>query len=209
MPVSLDATMSRLRERRGLHLLAANLRILLAFAFVPAGLKKVFGEPFTELANSGAFHDFLDAFHATGGFYRFVGVVQLVGAALLITQRASYIGALVLLPVISAILVFCWSTAVYPTASVVTLMFLGTVGLVVWDHPRWRAVPSTPRVDPKVWAWAGVIVVAMYLLVCVLAGEIYRPRRVAADHPAFYVFPLMVLVPIGAFIIDRRRRRRA
>src|SRR5689334_12862731 len=73
----IEAMVAWLRQRRWAHLAVVNLRILIGFAFLPAGLKKILGEPFTDPGNRGPFHEFLHAFHATGHFYTFVGVVQL------------------------------------------------------------------------------------------------------------------------------------
>ena len=93
------ATLSRVKRlvdslhaRRWSHLAVANLRILLGFAFVPAGLKKVLYQPFTDPQNTGAFHDFLYAFYATGAFYTFVGGIQLIIAVLLMTQTFATLG---------------------------------------------------------------------------------------------------------------------
>ena len=161
----------RARRVRWINVAVVNLRFLIGFAFVPAALKKVLDQPFTDPANHGRFHDFLHAFHATGGFYTFVGVMQLVAAVLLCTQRFATLGAFVALPILSAITVFCWSTGVYPTATVATLMWLGTVGLVIWDIDKWRgvvtregtatAVSAEPLpIDLKLWARCGWAVTA-------------------------------------------------
>lgn len=182
------------------------LRYLIGFAFLPAGLKKVLGQPFTDPANSGRFHDFLHAFHATGGFYRFVGVVQLVAAALLLTQRFALAGALLVLPVITAITVFCWSTGVVPTAVVATLMMMGTVALVMWDYERWRPAPAREPVSP--WTWAGVAILAVYLLATLLNGAIYRPRGVDLGEPSFWLLVAVPLIPLATLIMVRRRARR-
>src|SRR5688500_3998399 len=115
---SLERLHRRARAARWSNLAVVNLRFLIGFAFVPAGLKKVLGQPFTDPHNTGAFHDFLHAFHATGFFYRFVGALQLTVALLLFTQRFARWGAYLALPIITAIMVFCWSTRVYPTATV-------------------------------------------------------------------------------------------
>ena len=136
----LDDVLLRARRKRWAQLAVTNLRIFVGFAFVPSGLKKVLAEPFTDPNLHGPFHDFLHAFHATGWFYQFVGAMQLVTATLLITQRFATVGALFATPILTTILVFCWSTKVYPTATVVTLMWLGTLALVVWDWPKWRAI---------------------------------------------------------------------
>lgn len=202
------------RGARWANLCVIVLRFLIGFAFLPAGLKKVLGEPFTDPRNSGPFHDFLHAFLATGAFYRFVGVVQLVIAMLLLTQRFAAAGAVLALPVVAAILVFCWSTLVIPTATatVVTLMFAGVVALVVWDLDRWTrwtgggaARPASP--PGRAWQLCGVAILVVYLGACLATGEVYRPRGVRPDDVRFYIFPVIALLPAVAYLADRRARR--
>ncbi len=218
----LGKLVTRARQSRGLHVAIVNLRFLIGFAFVPAALKKLLGQPFTDPANRGAFHDFLDAFHATGGFYGFVGALQLTAAVLLCTQRFATLGALVALPILTTIAAFCWSTGVYPTASMVTLMWLGTVGLLVWDVDKWRGVlarddrprdlhiaPIAAPIDLRLWAWCGTAILALYFGAALARGGVYRPRRIELDEPAFYVLPAVLLLPIVTFVIDQRRQRRA
>jgi uncharacterized membrane protein YphA (DoxX/SURF4 family) len=200
----LERIHARARRSRGLGLAVVNLRLLVGFAFVPAGLKKVLGQPFTDPGNSGRFHDFLHAFHATGGFYRFVGVMQLVVAVLLVTQRGARWGAWLALPIITAIMVFCWSTGVVPTAIVATLLFSGVGGLCAWD-----ARPGPHEVDERVWQVCGVAVLALYLAACGLTGEVYRPRGAEWHRPAYYTLVAMPFLPVIALVADRRRRRRS
>jgi len=195
--------------------MVALTRIFVGFALVPSGLKKVLGEPFTDPANTGPFHEFLHAFHATGFFYSFVGAMQLVTALLLMSQRHASFGALMLLPIVTTILVLCWSTAVYPTASVVTLMWLATVGLLLWDLDRFRGVlssrPAEPRpalTDATLWGRCGLAVLGLYLFTCLIEGGVYRPRGVELDNPSFYVFPLLLILPIATLLLDRRRSAR-
>jgi uncharacterized membrane protein YphA (DoxX/SURF4 family) len=211
----IEALVNRRREKRGWHLFVAILRIFLGFALLPSGLKKVIGEPFTDPTNVGPFHDFLHGFHATGAFYPFVGTMQVITALLLMSQRFAHLGALMMLPIITTILVFCWSTAVYPTASVVTLMWLGTMGLVFWDIARWRSIFVTtraplPRVeadehlDTRLWARCGLAIFVIYLVVTAINGEIYRPRGVELDKPGFYLFPALLVLVIVTWVLDRR-----
>ncbi len=216
------ALIERARQRRGLNLLVVNLRIFLAFGMLPAGLKKVIGEPFTDAANVGPFHDFLDGFYATGAFYGFVGAMQLVASALLFSQRFATLGALILLPILTSILVFCWSTWVPFTASVVTLMWLGNVALVLWDIRKWRAVFAgdseatavtvaalPPVIDLRLWGRCGLGILATYLAVCAITGGVYRPRGAELSNPEFWVFPVLLLFPIVTWVLDRRRYRAA
>lgn len=208
------------RARRWAHLAVVNLRLLLGFAFLPAGLKKVLGQPFTDPEKQGAFHDFLRAFHDTGGFYRFVGALQLVVAVLLLTQLRATLGALLALPIITAIVALCWSTLVVPTAIVATLMWCGTAALVLWDERAWRGAVSTPTsssraeapgappLDLRLWAICGGAILALYLLLTLAAGGVYRPRGIDLRSPAFYLVAAMPLLPIATWLIERRRRAR-
>ena len=206
---------ARCRTRRGLHLLVANVRILIGFGFLPAGLKKLLGERFTDAGNVGPFHDFLHAFWATGPLYRFVGIVQLTGALLLMSQRFAAAGAALLLPVLSVIAVFVWSTAGVPTIATVTLMLGGVIALLFWDHHRWRALfvegaapVAMPRaadlIDTRLWERAGLAVALLYFASCLVHGGVYRPRGADWSEPAFYVLPLVMVVPLVALLAGRR-----
>jgi hypothetical protein len=210
-----------LRSARWANVFVVNLRFLIGFAFVPAALKKVLGQPFTDATNTGPFHDFLHGFHATGGFYTFVGVMQLITAVLLCTQRFATVGALFALPILTAIGVFCWSTGVVFTSIIVTLMWAGTVGLLVWDHQKLRlvfarddreasarALPITSRIDMRLWEKCGAAIITLYLGSALVRGGVYRPRGMEWSEPAFYVMPAVMLLPIITFVIDQRRARR-
>jgi uncharacterized membrane protein YphA (DoxX/SURF4 family) len=210
----------RLRALAGAQRFVALLRIALGFALLPSGLKKVLGTPFTDPANHGPFHEFLHAFYATGFLYTFVGLSQLVTAFLLMTQRFASLGAVFLMPIITVILVLCWSTGVYPTATVVTAMFLGAVLLVVWDQAKWRGL-LTPdpqgdtaptcrlpasKIGTHHWERCGLGVYVFYLLSCAATGGVYRPRGLEWHQPAFYVLPLLMLLPVVTYFVDRRQR---
>ena len=213
------AVLDRLHARRSAQLAVANLRIVVGFAFVPAGLKKVLGQPFTDPGNAGVFHDFLDAFLATGGLYRFVGAMQLTVALLLMTQRFAALGAALALPIAAAITAFTWSTARAPTVIVTTLLTLALAGLLTWDLRRWvamlteRALPPPPPpmtpapIERRLWAWCGLAVIATYGGLCLALGEVYRPRKPQPDSPAYFVMPALPLLPLATGLIERRRRR--
>ena len=208
-----------LRQQYWANLCVVQLRLLLGFAFIPAGLKKILGQPFTDSANVGPFHEFLHAFRATGFFYQFVGALQLAAALLFLSQRFALAGAALALPLLTAILVFCWSTAVYPTAVVVSFMFLSTLALLVWELPRWGAVltsarqPETARTptgaplyDTSLWQTCGFVIVMLYSAACAMAGEIYRPRGAEWDNPAFCALVLVPLCPLVTLALQHKRR---
>jgi uncharacterized membrane protein YphA (DoxX/SURF4 family) len=217
-------TLHNLRRARWASVLAVVMRLLLGFAFLPAGLKKVLGQPFTDPANTGPFHEFLHAFYATGFFYRFVGGVQLMVALLLMTQTYGALGAALAVPLFVAITVLCWSTGALFTGVMTTLMLAGALALCVWDYEAWRGLLAparaqlddagagaraepAPPVDLALWRRCGFAVLALYLGSCVVSGGVYRPRGVELSNPAFYVFPLIALVPVATWLVERRRRR--
>lgn len=208
MLAMVEGWLVRLRGVRAANVGVAVLRLLIGFAFVPAGLKKVLGQPFTDPGNTGPFHDFLHAFHATGWFYRFVGVAQLAIAALLMTQRFAGLGAVLAAPVLVAITALCWSTGVVPTATVATLMLAGTAALVAWDAVAWRrpAGQAAPPIDDRIWGACGAAILALYGVACALGGGVYRPRGVALDEPGFYILPVIAALPVLAWRIEARRR---
>lgn len=206
---------------RGANVFIAVLRLLIGYAFVPSGLKKTLDQPFTDPANQGLFHDFLHAFHATGFFYQFVGVVQLTIALLLMTQTFATLGALMALPVFATITVFCWATATVFTSTMVTLMLCGAILLALWDFEKWRGIfhpgsghPPAPEpedplpIDLRLWGICGAGILVLYFGVCAYSGGIYRPKSVELDNPAFYIFPLIALFPVVTYVIEHRRRKR-
>lgn len=204
-------------------LCVVNLRLLIGFAFLPAGLKKILAQPFTDPEKLGVFHEFLHAFLATGPFYRFVGLIQLFAACLLMTQRFAFLGAVLMMPVLIAIAALCWGTGVgIPTLVTVTLMGLGTLGLLIWDLDKLRSIfvpeggslvvqisPATNLVDYRLWAQCGWAVLATYVVATIFNGGVYRPRTVELSNPAFYLLPLITLYPVISWWIDRSRYRKS
>lgn len=221
-PGTIASCIARTRDQRWAALCVVVLRLLIGFAFLPAGLKKVMGQPFTDPDKVGVFHAFLHAFLATGPFYRFVGLVQLIAACLLMTQRFAFLGALIMMPVLVAIAALCWATGVgTPTLITVTLMALGTLGLLIWDHDKWQSLlvpeggtlrleiaPSPHRVDYQLWSLCGWAVLATYVIATALNGGVYRPRTVELTNPAFYLLPLITVFPLVTWMIDRSRYKK-
>ena len=215
---SLERNVTALRRRRGAHLAIINLRILLAFAFLPAGIKKVLHQPFTDSTNHSRFHDFLHAFLATGWFYQFVGVLQLLVACSLFSQRFTLAGAALALPIITAIVAFTWSTAVPFTATVATLMLLGVAALLLWELPRWRplldgqaaapVLPATPTsvVNLTYWRICGLLIALTYVGLCIYSGGVYRPRPGAAHDAAFWIMSALPALPLVTWLVERNRR---
>ena len=185
--------------------------MLIGFAFIPAGLKKLLGQPFTAPANTGVFHDFLHAFHSTGLFYQFVGALQLTAAVVLITQRHATLGAVLIAPILIAIFVFSWSTGVVPTAIVVTLMSVGLLALLLWDIQQWKMLlglttPAPPVIPPvvtmRLWDRCGWLILFLYFGNTAITGQVYRPMGADWSNPSFIVLVLIAILPVATFALD-------
>ena len=207
----LEERITRAHEHRGIHVGIIVLRMLIGFAFIPAGLKKLLGQPFTDPANTGVFHEFLHAFHATGLFYQFVGALQLTAAVLLITQRYATLGVALTAPILAAIFVFCWSTGVVPTAIVVSLMSLGLLALALWDVQHWKpllgmttqAPPTIPRVvNIRLWSRCGWLILVLYFGAAAITGQVYRPKSAEWSNPSFIVLLIIAILPVVTFALD-------
>jgi len=216
----IEHIVERAHGSRGAHIFVIVLRILIGFAFIPAGLKKILGQPFTDPAKTGDFHQFLHAFHDTGLFYRFVGATQLLAATLLMTQYYASLGAVIITPIVVAIFVLCWSTMVVPTASVVSLMLMGVSLLLLWDIGRWKGLltsqrlegivppPSHIGIDLKLWSRCGWLILVLYFGHTAITGEVYRPKGVEWSNPSFILLQVIAILPLCTFALDFKRNAR-
>jgi hypothetical protein len=118
------------------------LRVMLALAFLPSGLVKIMGEPFTTLPVTDPVGYFFAGFFSVRGYYRFVGVTQWVAGGLLLIPSTATLGALLYLPIsvnIFAITVGI-GAAFAGTRLVTGAMVLANVYLLWWDWDRWKRI---------------------------------------------------------------------
>jgi hypothetical protein len=122
------------------------VRVLLVLAFVPSGLVKIMGEPFTTLPVSDPVGYFFAGFFSAPGYYRFVGVAQWAAAGLLLIPRTAMLGAALYLPII--VNIFAITLAIGPsiagTRVVTGAMVCANVYLLCWDWDRWKHIFATP-----------------------------------------------------------------
>lgn len=194
-----------------------NLRFFIAYGFIPSGIKKIFGTPFANPGQQGAFMEYLDALHATGFYYEMIGWAQVIAAILLITQRFATLGAVIFLPIIFNIMVLTMSTIGSLTPLIACLMFLGIVFLLFWDYYKWINIFSNdnklmpiPQVNnyPKAsrfWIVIGVLI----LVLPVLTISLFKlfPEMLEKDNVKGIIIVLSsVLVPIIANLILLTRK---
>jgi uncharacterized membrane protein YphA (DoxX/SURF4 family)/very-short-patch-repair endonuclease len=137
-----DRLCERVRRVRALGWFAWAVRVLLAVAFVPSGLTKVLGTPFTRLdpQTSDVGRLFAALQQDFGGLYSFVGACQLAAAVLLLIPRTTLVGALVHLPITAGIVVITTTVGFRGTWLIAWLMLLGLAYLICWDWHRVKAL---------------------------------------------------------------------
>lgn len=118
-------------------------RYALAASFFPAGLVKIFGKRFAEGIPSGnALGQYFDALLDTGFYYTFIGWIQIITSVLLLVRKTSLLGALMYFPIILNILVLTYATR-FSGTRIVTMLFLGSVFLLLWDYQKLKTLFST------------------------------------------------------------------
>lgn len=141
-------------------------RLALAAGFLPSGWVKITGERFTALSSQHPMGAYLDAFYATGYYYTFVGVLQILAALLLLIPRTALLGAMVYFPIILNICVLSFAVRFDGSLFTAPLMVLACLYLFFWDAHKLKPLftagdknrfPKVSRKFPFVFA-AGVLI---------------------------------------------------
>lgn len=146
-PISFTDKMTRLEEiyyearaDEWFRRFAVFCRCALAASFLPAGYVKIVGERFAEgLPSNNPLGHYFDALQATGYYYTFIGIAQVIIAILLLIPRTSLLGALMYFPIILNICVLTYATR-FEGTRLVTMMVLASLFLLVWDYDRLKHI---------------------------------------------------------------------
>ena len=192
-----------------LRLLTLITRVLLALAFVPSGLVKILGQPFTLLPVTDPVGYFFAGFFSATGFYRFVGVSQWVAAACLLMPRTATLGAFLYVPIVLNIFVI--TVAIGPafafTRVITGGMLLGSVWLLFWDWDRWKQIlPNTGARDRR----HGDLLTVLGLLAAGAAGLQgligLNMSRVRGTSYATPLLTVAIATVIGGYVLVRAYR---
>lgn len=145
MEAFLDQLHARVRSYSALHRLAVVSRILLAVGFIPPALVKIQGHRFTTAVDlTDPISAFFEAMYQTGGYWRFIGWVQLLAGACLLVPRLTTLGAVLFFPILVNIFVITIALRFTGTPLLVGLMLLANAYLLLWDFDRLKAVVWPP-----------------------------------------------------------------
>lgn len=138
---ALESYYFQIKQNRWFWIFSVFCRVILAYAFIAAGMVKIVGERFANgLSPLHPMGAYLEALHHTGYYYTFVGYAQVLAAILLLIPRTVTLGALLYLPIIVNIWIL--SYAVRFEGSIVTspLMVLANLFLLAWNYDQLRYI---------------------------------------------------------------------
>lgn len=141
----------KIKRNRWHWIFSITCRILLSYAFIVAGMVKIFGERFasglSELHPMGAY---LVALHDTGYYYTFIGFAQVIAGVFLLIPGTVLFGALLYLPIIVNICIL--SFAVRFEGSIVSspLMVLANLYILAWHYDKLKYILPFNRYSKKV-----------------------------------------------------------
>lgn len=118
-------------------------------AFIPTGLIKLLGERFTTISTASPIGAFFEAMYQTGGYWRFLGAVQLVAGVLMLVPRAATLGAVLFFPVALNIFVITVALRFRGTTILTALMLFAAASLLAWDWDRLRGIVTARRAAPE------------------------------------------------------------
>lgn len=127
----------KLRKNIWVNYFVLFTRLLIGFAFIPSGLIKLYGKPFTLLPKTDPIGYFFDAMYNTGIYWNFLGLCQLFAAFLLMTQKYANIGAGLFLGIIVNIVLITYGIGFGNTTIIAFLMLLADIGLLLWDYQKY------------------------------------------------------------------------
>ncbi len=117
-------------------------RFLLAFAFIPSGMKKVLGQRFTNIGIEHPIGFFFEALYRSGMYWNFIGWGQIFAALLLMTQRFSTLGNIMYFFIISNICCITLSMNFTGTWVITSLMLFASSCLLLWDANKLQYIFS-------------------------------------------------------------------
>jgi len=144
----LDRLHARARANGLLYRIVLGTRVLFAAGFIPTGLVKLLGERFTAMPVTSPVGAFFEAMYQTGGYWRFLGGVQLLAGILFLVPRAATLAVLLFYPVIVNIFVITVALGFRGTPYVTGAMLFGATALLAWEWDRLRWVFTRRPVDP-------------------------------------------------------------
>lgn len=148
---------------------------------------------------------FFETMYASGLYWKFIGIAQLLAGLLLMTQRFSKLGALVNLPIIANIFVITLSYYFAYTPVITGLMLMANILLIVWEWNELKIIfnlaptMGNPNRLEKDVSWT---VFGLLLFIMIIACKL-----TLAQGNIGYWFLSFPLVGLASLIIGLKRAK--
>ena len=206
----------RVRTYYTLNLMVWLTRYLLAFAFIPSGMKKILGQRFTSISTDNPIGYFFEALFRTGMYWNFLGWGQLIAAVLMMTQVFATLGNLIFFFIIANIFFITVSMHFTGTWLIALLMLFASTSLLLWDANRLQSIISEKGIlemnkdvilteASKLWQISGLL-----LFVLSVSYTLIDNMITSYHLQLFLVFFIgMILTVIVTIIIELRNRKQS
>ena len=214
MNTMLSSIYVRIRTFYKLNLLVWLTRYLLAFAFIPSGMKKVLGQRFTSIGTDNPIGYFFEALFRSGMYWNFLGWGQLIAAILMMTQLFATLGNLIFFFIITNIFFITVSMHFTGTWLIALLMLFASTCLLLWDANRLQYIISkkgfleishdvTLPEASKIWQISGI------LLFVESVSYTLIDNAIMTNHlQLFFVFFIAIIMTVAVTIILEYRSRK-
>lgn len=214
MKTMLSSIYVRIRTFYKLNLLVWLTRYLLAFAFIPSGMKKVLGQRFTSIGTDNPIGYFFEALFRSGMYWNFLGWGQLIAAILMMSQLFATLGNLIFFFIITNIFFITVSMHFTGTWFIALLMFFASTCLLLWDANRLQYIISkkgfleishdvTLPEASKIWQVSGI------LLFVESVSYTLIDNAIKTNHlQLFFVFFIAIIMTVAVTIILEYRSRK-
>lgn len=204
----------RIRVYYPLNLLVWLTRYILAFAFIPSGMKKILGQRFTSISTDNPIGYFFEALYRTGMYWNFLGWGQLIAAVLMMTQLFATLGNLIFFFIITNIFFITVSMHFTGTWLIALLMLFASTCLLLWDLNRLQYIISQkgflntnqdmifPNAS-KLWQISGL------LLFILSVSYTLVDNMITSNHlQLFLVFFFVIIITVIVTIIVEFKNRK-
>jgi hypothetical protein len=183
-----------------------GIRAFLGIIFFSAGVSKLV-RGFPSIIGPVWLIDRLEPY-GLGLFGQFIAVSEAAVGLLLLSRRLSTLGAIMLVPMLSSILVVTISLEWRGTPLVNSFLLLLNAALLAHDYPKWRSIFGLPvETDPGSAGAArldGIDLTWWAVLAILLAS----PLLVRGGLGLLYLLAVSIVVAIGLRVVENIRARR-
>ena len=129
-----------LREIKSVHVFVMLLRIHTGVICIVLGIFHLWQNDWTWLADSPPLQYFLDALSQLGFYGQFMGLFLVLVGVFLMSQRLSTLGALLLIPILSNVMIHAFSGQIKEVLLLSAFIFFNLVLMIMWDYKKLKLI---------------------------------------------------------------------